>query len=397
MATAVIDLEFNRLPAEMEDLDNYQAALILVRLHDRPMMRIYLPVNRGRIDGEVLRDAVINAIDWNFCKQLLMYYLSIDVPRERGANLKTATIAVCTRDRPVELQRCLLALKDLPDDGQEYLVIDSCSSSDETKEIVKSVPGFRYVREDYPGLNRARNRALREARHEVVVFIDDDAVPDPGWLRAHLKNFNDPLVLCTTGLTMPLELETDAQEWFERYSPFSRGFERKVFTRLNLNPLAVGQVGAGVNMAFRRDAFEKVGAFDEALDAGTLTHSGGETEMFSRILCAGFRIVYDPAALNWHSHRRTWKELRQALYGYGVGVYAVWTRKLLYEGEGTIPLVALSWFLHDQLPALIRSLLHLKNSLPVELVLAELLGCLRGPFAYVQSRGRNSNKVIAGS
>ncbi|MCA1627002.1 MAG: glycoside hydrolase family 2, partial [Acidobacteria bacterium] len=88
-----------------------------------------------------------------------------------------------------------------------------------------------------------------------------------------------------------------------------------------------------VNMALRRSAVEQVGFFDEALDAGTPARSGGDNEMFTRILLAGYRIVYEPAALNCHRHRRTWEELRAAIYGYGVGVYAAWTRSLLVEGE----------------------------------------------------------------
>ena len=71
----------------------------------------------------------------------------------------------------------------------------------------------------------ARNRALQEATMPVVAFSDDDAVPEPEWLGHLLEPFADPLVLCTSGLTLALELETPAQEWFERYSPFGRGFD----------------------------------------------------------------------------------------------------------------------------------------------------------------------------
>ena len=74
-------------------------------------------------------------------------------------------------------------------------------------------------------------------------------------------------------------------------------------------------------MAFRRTGFERFGLFDEALDAGTPARSGGDTEMFSRVLAAGLRIVYEPAALCWHRHRRTWPELCDTLYGYGAYWY----------------------------------------------------------------------------
>jgi GT2 family glycosyltransferase len=195
-------------------------------------------------------------------------------------------------------------------------------------------------------------------------------------------------------LTMPLELETEAQEWFERYSTFGRGFRRAVFDRNSLNPLAAGRAGAGANMALRRSVTQLVGLFDEALDAGTPTRSGGDTEMFSHILSSGYRIVYDPAALSWHRHRRSWEELRQTLYGYGVGVYALWTRKLLLERELTVPKLAWSWFWRTQVPALVSSLLRRPASMPLDLLLAELRGCAVGPWAYLSSRRRLQRKKI---
>jgi GT2 family glycosyltransferase len=187
---------------------------------------------------------------------------------------------------------------------------------------------------------------------------------------------------------MPLELETEAQEWSERYCPFGRGFSRVVFDVSNLNPLAAGRVGAGANMALRRSVLQQVGPFDEALDAGTPTRSGGDTEMFSRILAAGYEIVYDPAALSWHRHRRSWLELRQMLYGYGVGAYAIWTRKLFVEGDITVLKLAWQWFYHDQLPAVLKGLLRRPGSIPLDLILAELKGCFNGPWAYRQSHRR---------
>jgi GT2 family glycosyltransferase len=219
-----------------------------------------------------------------------------------------------------------------------------------------------------------------------VAFIDDDAVPDPGWLQALLRNFQDPQVYAVTGLTMPAELETEAQRRFEQISSFGRGFHRRIFDKDSLHPLAAGHAGAGVNMALRRATLERFGPFDEALDAGTPTLSGGDTEMFSRILASGYQIIYDPAALSWHHHRRDWKSLRRAIYGYGAGTYAFWTQKLYNEGEWSVLLLAFQWALGTQLPGLLRSLFHLPRRTSLDLVIAEMLGCLAGPFAYFNSR-----------
>jgi GT2 family glycosyltransferase len=386
MATAVLDLDFNKLPQHITGLDRYHQALILIRLSGQPVGKAFIPVTDGKLDGNKLHEVLVEAAGWPLVERWLHDYLSWDETWKSNSIPQKATVAVCTRDRPDDLERCLDSLRPLAEKGQEILVIDNCPTSEATRTLVERFECFRYIREERLGLNVARNRALREAQHDIVAFTDDDAVPDRAWLDSLLRNFNDPLVMCVTGLTMPLELETKAQEWFERYNPFSRGFSRKVYDHSYYHPLGAGRIGAGANMAFRRSVMECVGFFDEALDGGTPTHSGGDTEMFSRIMSRGYRIVYEPAALNWHRHRQTREELRRTIYGYGVGVYAFWTRSLLMEKDLGVLRAAFVWFFRYQLRALLRSLLRRPNSLPLDLILAEIKGSVRGPFAYLTSR-----------
>jgi GT2 family glycosyltransferase len=165
-----------------------------------------------------------------------------------------------------------------------------------------------------------------------------------------------------------------------------RGFERLVFDSRCLSPMVAGRVGVGANMAVRRCLVDDIGPFDVALDAGTLTRSGGDNDYFARILAAGYRVVYEPAALSWHRHRASREELRQVLYGYGRGVYAAWTRALLVEHEVSVGRAALAWLWRVQLPALVRSVLRRPGSVPLDLQLAQLSGCASGPFAYLASR-----------
>jgi glycosyltransferase involved in cell wall biosynthesis len=382
MATAVLDLDLTNLPSTIPGLHQYTKALVLVRYKGKPIGQKIFPVTKGVLQIEENINALLNIP----ASTLLLHdYLGWDERRVTNFTAPTATVAVCTRDRPEDLKRCLDALMRLPDDGQEFLVIDNCPSTDQTRTLVESYGRIRYVREERAGLNIARNRALQEARHEIVAFTDDDAVPDTNWLRALIVNFNNALVVCVTGLTMPLELETEAQEAFEKYSPFGKGFKRVIHARNWHNPLATGQVGAGANMALRRSIQKDVGFFDEALDAGTPTHSGGDHEMFARILIAGYQIVYDPSALSWHRHRRTWKELQKTIYGYGVGVYSLFTRHLVTNGEWSVLKIGFQWFWYGQLRSLLRSVLKRPGHMPLALILAELRGCMVGPWAYVYS------------
>lgn len=229
MPTAVLDIEFNHLPHEITGLERYSHALVLLRLHGKPVAQTRLPIINGLIRGTDLRTALADAASWFFWENWLYHYLEWEPQISYSTSLPTVTIATCTRDRPDDLKHCLEGILGLPDDGQEILIVDNAPSTDETRRLVEQFPTVRYVCEPRPGLNNARNRALYEARTEIVAFIDDDATPDQNWLRALLKNYADPFVMCVTGQAMPLELETEAQEWFERYISFMRGFKRRVF------------------------------------------------------------------------------------------------------------------------------------------------------------------------
>jgi GT2 family glycosyltransferase len=381
--TAVLQLDIERLPSTLAVADRYHRALIVARRRGIPVAQFYLTLRGGHVDMESCRRELQINLRQRVAAWQVEEYLG--APTATAPSL-SATVAICTRERPADLARALAAVSALDPRPDEILVVDNNPATSRTQQLVAQFPAVRYARENRPGLDAARNFALREAASAIVAFTDDDASPEPAWLGQLLQPFRDPRVLCATGLTLPLELETTAQEWFEQYSPFGRGFERKVLDGIHHDPLAVAEIGAGANMALRRTIVDTVGPFDEALDAGTPTRSGGDHEMFGRILAAGYRIAYEPRAVSWHRHRRTWDELREALLGYGTGVYAIWTRRLLYDHELGVLRHAPRWLYRAQLPRLWQALRRRPDSVPLDLLFAELRGCLAGPGAYRKAR-----------
>lgn len=386
MPTSVLDLDAAQLPDSITLPAGHTAALALLRWRGDPIGRIWMPAPTGVLTQPMLHDAVRLVGLRKIAEREVSDYLEwMDLPALATPASIRATVAICTRDRVDDLERCLSSMDGLRGEECEVLVIDSASRDGEAvRAVVERHVNARYVREPMPGLNIARNRAMRESREEVVAFCDDDAVVDRYWLRALVRNFADVRTLCVTGLTMPLELESEAQEWFEMTNSFARGFHRRVHDDSTLNPFAASRVGAGVNMALRRSVIDLIGPFDPALDAGTQTRSGGDHDMFTRILLDGYRIVYDPAALSWHRHRREWKELRDAVNGYGTGVWAYLTRHAL-RGEIAAPMIALRW-LRSQLGGLAKALLFRPPDIRLDLSIAELRGCFAGPRAFLRSR-----------
>jgi GT2 family glycosyltransferase len=299
------------------------------------------------------------------------------------------SVVVCTRDRARDLERCLAALatQTLPD--LDVVVVDNAPRTDDTRRLAGEW-SVRYVLEPRPGLDRARNAGVVAARAKAIAFTDDDAVPANDWAAVVIDTLSEPGVAGMAGAMLPLELETPAQQLFERYLERMTRTRPRTERREFMRPFpasGAGHVGAGANMAFRRDALAAVGAFDEAFDAGTATHSGGDTEMFARMIDAGFRLVYEPRAVVRHRHRRTLAELRRQLFGYGVGVYAFWThRATRYRDRDAIRFALETLRFHaGRLPA---ALLGSRDELPTALVLAELAGSMWGPVAYATARRR---------
>jgi GT2 family glycosyltransferase len=376
-SVAIVTIDIESLTHPVTGLYSYSKALLIFRYRQAIVGKSYCPVYSGTISIQDINER-IGILSWPVWHEHIRTRVNHPLP--------TATIAVCTRDRTDDLAKCLDSLIPITEQGYEVLIVDNCPSDRSTFELVSRYPRIRYIYEPKLGLNNARNRALKEANCEVVAFTDDDAFVEPGWLSALLENFEDPMVAIATGITLPVELNTQAQRWFEETNGFGRGFDRRIFDKTMLWPLATGKVGAGVNMAIRRSAVGEIGLFDPALDGGTATKSGGDQEYFYRALSRGYRIAYDPRAIVWHKHRRDWESLRNTIYGYGVGVFAWWTSALINERETTLLWRAPKWFIQYHVRNLMRALFGRPHHHPLDLAWAEFRGALYGPFSYFKAR-----------
>jgi GT2 family glycosyltransferase len=224
-------------------------------------------------------------------------------------------VAICTRDRTDPLRRALRSLAVQDGEPAEILVVDNAPGGPATEDLVRDeFPGVRYVMEPVPGLDFARNRALRETSREIVAFMDDDVVAGPRMAAAIREVFRESerIAICT-GKVEALSLETEGQRLFEANGGFARGAERIRLPadrkrRLHGMPVPLigwsTAVGVGCCMAVRRRMILDLGGFDEALDLGHPLPGGGDMDILWRVLDAGYEIVYDPAVQARHEHRR---------------------------------------------------------------------------------------------
>jgi GT2 family glycosyltransferase len=123
-----------------------------------------------------------------------------------------------------------------------------------------------------------------------------------------------------TGPALPAALATEAQVAFETFWSFDRRYQPILFTpdfarqtRAGGTPTWI--IGAGANMAFRRQAFLLLGGFDERLDVGA-AGCGGDSELWYNLLSRGKSCRYEPSAVVFHSHRSGWEDFETQIFHY---------------------------------------------------------------------------------
>ena len=162
------------------------------------------------------------------------------------------------------------------------------------REMRAGVPLLVVVEEPEPNLPAARNLGLRRASSPVVIFLDDDAVPLPGWTAALVGPFEAGADLVAGRLVEEPDLTTNA--------PRLTGARLTCtgHTRRNYNTPASGSSGLapGGNMAVRRVLALSAGGFDDSFGRGAAVYE--DTEFAERIRRRGGRVVYAGAAAVEH-------------------------------------------------------------------------------------------------
>jgi GT2 family glycosyltransferase len=300
------------------------------------------------------------------------------------------TIAV----NPLELKRTLDSLTSLDYPRIEILVVDNRRNAQSSLSSLSSDTRVRVLEEPRPGISAARNRGIEAANGEVVAFTDDDVSVEPTWLRVLGNCFAlHPEVEGVGGLVMPRELETEPQLWFEQFiGGFSRSFEASLMSVAltgdndPIFPYAPARFGAGCNMAFRRSSLQRAGGFNLALGTGTLAKGGEDLAMFVELALGGATLAFEPAALVRHSHRRSERAFLNQVFGYGVGLTAMYSALIATRPRRLVDLAT-------RIPDGFRLVTHsssgrstnVSTTYPRSCRARQLLGMAYGPAAYARS------------
>lgn len=225
------------------------------------------------------------------------------------------SIVINTYNRATLLQDALLGLSELNYPDFEVIVVNG-PSSDHTDQVLD---GWKHKIKigkcEQPNLSMSRNIGIEMAAGDVIVFIDDDAVPHPTWLDRLAVHYADPKVggvggftIDNTGVTYQVR-KTVCDRFGNAHNPSDFFDERPLcFPGSPLYPSLLG-----TNSSFRATALRQIGGFDHVF-----AYLLDETDVCLRLVDRGYRVVYEPDALVYHqfapSHIRNKNRIAKTLY-----------------------------------------------------------------------------------
>ena len=212
------------------------------------------------------------------------------------------TVAILSHRRPHLLGRVLAAVAQLDYPRFEIVVVGDRPNLADFDLPGRLAGQIRYRCLVRPNVARARNIAVEAAAGEIVAFCDDDAVPEPDWLRALAGAFHHPKVAAASGTV--LAGNGRSVEWQGRFfsssgrdGPVEMPQDGLVFADPDTQVAKDRYLGViGANCAFRRRAIVQAGGFDEAY-----AYFLEETDMAIRLARDGWSAVFVAGAVVHHA------------------------------------------------------------------------------------------------
>lgn len=224
-----------------------------------------------------------------------------EVPFKGGLTWPRFSVIVCTYNGAATIGECLEGIERLDYPDYEIIVVDD-GSTDGVGEIAEKFD-CRVIRTENRGLSNARNTGLAAADGELVAYLDDDAYPDPHWLRYLARTF---MTTDHVGVGGP------------NISPPGDGALAECVANAPGNPIHVlltdqqAEHIPGCNMAFRRASLVEVGGFDPRFRV-----AGDDIDVCWQLEQAGGSLGYCAAAMVWHHRRGSLRAFWRQQTGYG--------------------------------------------------------------------------------
>ena len=279
----------------------------------------------------------------------------------------SVSLVIPVRDHAPDLAALLDALEGAAELPAEVIVVDDGSRDPDA--VTRAVAGRgQVVRRERPGgPAAARNAGWTLATGDLVVCVDADVLPEPGWLDVVTAHFVDPVVAAVAPRVRGRRASDSALDRYEEHrSPLDLGpAAARVAPRTRVAYVPTAAI------VYRRTVLEQLGGFDEALPVGE------DVDLVWRVVGAGHTVRYEPGALMTHRNRGSWPALAVQRARYGSAAAALERRH-----PGMVPPVELdAWSMASwALPVLGGRRGALAGLATASATTAALLPKLRGRF-----------------
>lgn len=205
-----------------------------------------------------------------------------------------------TRDRPREFALALRALAQQRFRDFELIVVGALGSAEAHGAPAALARRLAYISCGPENISMSRNYGLAHARGRIVAFIDDDAAPEPDWLERLLPAFAAPDVGAAGGFVrgrngVAFQWRGALVDRYGAHRPLGDGDLARSDHGADGAETFVSTLGC--NSAFRREALEAAGGFDE-----NYRYFLDESDLCLRLAAAGWRTVLVPAAEVHHAY-----------------------------------------------------------------------------------------------
>lgn len=214
-------------------------------------------------------------------------------------NYPALSIVINTLNRGPHLQKTLESFRWLKYPGKFEVIVVNGPSTDNSNEVIATwLPNIRAGQCDVANLSTSRNIGICMAQGEIVVFIDDDAIPEPEWLTHLAEAYDDPQVGAAGGFVF----DHTGYDFQYKYCLVDR-FGYADFSPVGPSPHFSFPKSErfphllGCNCSFRRTALLEICGFDEEFE-----YFLDETDVCLRIIDAGYLISQLPCAFVHHKY-----------------------------------------------------------------------------------------------